>query len=174
MTIDSIAEVGIDEKRQLFARPSTAAFPYIYREAVDIHWEPNRAYLHATEPRDWTYLQCFQAIIGAAALQGYDLQLTTSTAWTNVPEDLRLEIGHWFATRPPKAPETEQARQQRERTIREQNYLCSQAPRLKAEARRLFMDGRYSDVVRIESEIQYPEFLTPAERQLFALARQRQ
>ena len=56
MTIDTIAEVGIDEKRQLFVRPSTARFPYIYREALDIHWEPKHCYLFATEPRDWSYL----------------------------------------------------------------------------------------------------------------------
>ena len=99
MTIDSIAEVGIDEKRQLFARPSTAKFPYIYREAVDIHWEPKRAYLHATEPRDWSYLQCFQAIVGAAALQGYDLRLVPSTAWSRIPAELRSEIEQWFYSR---------------------------------------------------------------------------
>ena len=99
MTTDFIAEVGIDEKRQLFARPSTATFPYIYREAVDIHWEPKRRYLHATKPRDWSYLECFQHIIGAAALQSCDLRLAPSTVWSSIPADLRTQIEQWFYSR---------------------------------------------------------------------------
>jgi hypothetical protein len=99
MTTDSIAEIGIDEKRQLFARPSTARFPYIYREALDIHWEPKGDYLYATEPSDWNYLECFQHIIGAAAVQRYDLHLAPSTAWSNVPAELSAQIRQWFYSR---------------------------------------------------------------------------
>jgi hypothetical protein len=99
MTIDSIAEVGIDEKRQLFVRPSTARFLYIYREALDIHWEAKRGYLYATEPRDWSYLECFQHIIGAAAVQDCDLRLATSTTWSNIPAELSAEIQQWFCSR---------------------------------------------------------------------------
>ena len=99
MTTDSIAEVGIDEQQRLYVRPSTATFPYIYREAVDVHWEPKRHYLHSPVPRDWTYLQWFQHIIGAAALQSYDLRLTPSTVWSSTPAQLSTEIQQWYSSR---------------------------------------------------------------------------
>ena len=99
MTTDSIAEVGIDEQQRIYVRPSTATFPYIYREAVDVHWEAKRHYLHSTQPREWTYLQWFQHIIGAAALQSYDLRLTSATTWSDVPAQLRTEIQQWFSSR---------------------------------------------------------------------------
>src|SRR4051812_45591496 len=95
MTTDSIAEVGIDEQERLYIRPDTATFPFIYREAVEVHWEPNRHHLHSPKPREWTYLQCFQHIISAAALQSYELRITPSTAWNNSPAELSAEIRRW-------------------------------------------------------------------------------
>ena len=58
--------------------------------------------------------------------------------------------------------------------IHELNYRPTQEPRLKAQARELFFQGRYREVVLLESQIQFPEFLSDSERQLFALARKRQ
>ena len=101
MTTDSIAEVGIDEQERLYIRPSTATFPYIYREAVEVHWEPNRHHLHSPKPREWTYMQWFQHIIGAAALQSFDLRITDSTVWTNIPDSLRAEMQTWFFSQHP-------------------------------------------------------------------------
>ena len=98
MNTDSIAEVGIDEQERLYVRPDTATFPYIYREAVEVHWEPSLHRLHYPKPRGWTYLLWFQHIIGAAELQSYDLRLTPSTAWRNMPSELIAEIQHWFST----------------------------------------------------------------------------
>ena len=49
---DSIAEIGIDEQERIYVRPSRATFPYIYREAVEIHWEPVRRNLHSPKPRE--------------------------------------------------------------------------------------------------------------------------
>jgi hypothetical protein len=68
----------------------------------------------------------------------------------------------------------EQQRQQHEHDTRDLNYRSTQEPRLKARARDLFFQGRYQDVVHLESQIRYPELLTNSERQLFALARKRQ
>ena len=146
----------------------------IYREAADVHWDPARHHLHSPKPREWTYLHWFQHIIGIAAVHSHDLRLTSSTAWVGVPSELRREIQDWFGTTPRKPDYVETEREAQARDSRKCNYHATQEPRLKAEARKLFFEGRYSDVVRIESQIQYPEFLTPAEQQLFVLARKRQ
>ena len=68
----------------------------------------------------------------------------------------------------------EQQRQLFALATRDQNYHSTQEPRLKAQARELFFQGRYQEVVHLESQIRYPELLSNAERQLFALARKRQ
>jgi hypothetical protein len=92
MTTDLIAEVGIDEQGRLYLRPCSASFPYIYREAVEVHWDPDRRHLYSPRPREWTYPQWFRHIVEAAALQSCDLRLTPATAWTNVPPDVRAEM----------------------------------------------------------------------------------
>lgn len=69
---------------------------------------------------------------------------------------------------------TEQQRQQHAHDARNLMYHSTQEPRLKAQARELFLQGRYREVVRLESQIRFPELLSDAERQVFVLARQRQ
>ncbi len=64
--------------------------------------------------------------------------------------------------------------QRHEHDMRDLNYRSTQEPRLKARARDLFFQGRYQEVVRLESQLRYPEFLSNSERLLFALARKRQ
>jgi hypothetical protein len=100
MTTDSIAEVGIDEQERLYIRPSTATFPFIYREAVEVHWDPIERFLFSPPPRDWTYLHWFQHIIDTAGI----LFLTPVTIWTNVPDEMRVAMQDWFATRSPHPP----------------------------------------------------------------------
>jgi len=170
MPKDSIAEIGIDDQERLYIRPSTATFPLIYREGVEVHWDATRRYLHSPKPREWSYLQWFQHIIDTAAI----LYLTPSTVWTNITEELKSEMQHWLATRASNPDESQEQREQRARETRKLNYHAIQEPQLKIKARELFFQRRYSDVVRIESQIQYPEFLSPSEQQLFTLARKRQ
>jgi hypothetical protein len=68
----------------------------------------------------------------------------------------------------------EQQQQQDAHDMRDRNYHATQEPRLKAKARELFFQGRYREVVLLESQIRFPEFLSASERQLFAVARKRQ
>jgi hypothetical protein len=68
----------------------------------------------------------------------------------------------------------EQQNQQFAHATRDLNYRAIQEPRLKAQARELFFQGRYREVVQLESQIRFLEFLSKAERQLFDLARKRQ
>ena len=97
MEADTTAEVGIDEDMRLFVRPTVASFPYIYREAMEVHWDASRRRLHFPQPREWTYLRWSQQIVAAAAEQSRVLQLVPSTEWTNVPTELRAEIERWSA-----------------------------------------------------------------------------
>ncbi len=101
MTIDSIAEVGIDELDRLYIRPNTAKFPFIYREAVEVHWDDTRQCLYSPKPRDWSYLEWFQHLLDAAALQSTILRLTPKTLWSNISVELKDEMQLWFSTQSP-------------------------------------------------------------------------
>ena len=67
----------------------------------------------------------------------------------------------------------EKQRQQDAHETHELSYHYTQEPRLKARARELFLQGCYEEVIRLESKIRFPEFLTSSERRIFALARKR-
>ena len=58
-------------------------------------------------------------------------------------------------------------RQQQERDTRDLGYHSTGEHRLKARARELFRQGRYNEIVKIESQI------ASSEQQIFAIARRR-
>ena len=91
---DEIVEVGIDDQERLYVRPRATCFDFIYREAMEIHWDAERKVLFAPKPREWTYLQWFNQIIAAAAGGEHRtrLRLTPTTAWSKVPETLRSAV----------------------------------------------------------------------------------
>lgn len=93
MQTDVIEAVGIDEGGSLWVRPATATFPYIYREAMEVHWDAERACLYSPKPREWPYTAWFRHIRDAAREQGVDLKLDPATAWVGVDPELR----HAFA-----------------------------------------------------------------------------
>jgi hypothetical protein len=95
---DSIAEVGIDAQERLYVRPAAATFPYIYREAREVHWEPAVGRLHSPKPREWSYARWFQQIIEAADAYGQPLRLTASTVWVNIPNELKTEVERIMAS----------------------------------------------------------------------------
>ena len=95
MEKDSITEVGIDEKGRLYIMPLKLKFPFIYREAMEIHWDDSANYLYAPPPLrsqlatpSWWFFQ----IISAAKEQSCELQLEPNTKWNNVPPDIKKEI----------------------------------------------------------------------------------
>ena len=63
--------------------------------------------------------------------------------------------------------------QQQEHDTRDLAYYSTGEDRLKARARELFREGRYDEVVQIESEIKFPGLVTSAESKMFSLARKR-
>jgi hypothetical protein len=91
---DTIAEVGIDLEGRLYVRPRTATFPFIWREAMEVHWDVAGGFLHSPVPREWSYADWFRRIVAAARQQAWELELTADTVWTNIPADVRFSIEH--------------------------------------------------------------------------------
>jgi len=89
---DAIAEIGINEKGQLYVKPSKKAFPLMYREAMEVHWNSEQSYLYGPKPREWSYLEWFQQIFKAALEQGCELRVSSQTSWVNVPGELQQQI----------------------------------------------------------------------------------
>jgi hypothetical protein len=92
MERDTIAELEIDPAGKLHVVPSTRAFPYVYREGMEVHWDPARCSLYSPAPREWSYSRWLQQILDAAREQGCELQLATSTKWLNIDPGVKAEL----------------------------------------------------------------------------------
>ena len=92
MKQDSIAELEIDASGRLYVVPTDREFPHIYREAMEVHWDPVRRALYAPAPRVWSYARWFQQILDAAREQGCELQLAPSTEWSNIDACTKAEF----------------------------------------------------------------------------------
>ncbi len=92
MDSDTVEEIGIDSEERLYLRPSTASFPFIYREAMEVHWCEKNNLLNSPKPREWSYFDWYMQIIKAAKEQGYIFKVTDKTRWVNIPEKLKNEI----------------------------------------------------------------------------------
>lgn len=95
MERDTISEIGIDGEGRLYVAPETKAFPYIYREAMEIHWDETGHYLFAPPlPRAQlaTPVWWFQRILSAAKEQSCELCFSSNTKWNNVPAELQSKI----------------------------------------------------------------------------------
>ncbi len=100
MRTDTIEEIGIDDGGALWIKPATATFPYIYREAMDVHWDAERLHLHSPKPRDWSYVDWFKQIRAAAYEQGVELRLEQTTSWLNIDANLKQTIAASAIGRP--------------------------------------------------------------------------
>jgi hypothetical protein len=89
---DTIEAVGIDEGGSLWVKPSTATFPYIYREAMEVHWNAERYCLYSPKPREWSYTAWFSQIVCAAHYQGVNLKLAQTTLWSGITPELQQAI----------------------------------------------------------------------------------
>ena len=63
---DFVAEIGIDPEGRLYIRPYESSFEFIYREAMEVHWDADTRRLISPKPRQWTYVDWFRQIISAA------------------------------------------------------------------------------------------------------------
>jgi hypothetical protein len=93
MRDEEIVGVEIDDEGRLLVTPAVRTFDFIFRSAMEVHWDPIRRCLFSPKPREWTYPMWFRQIVAAAADEyGVRLRLTEQTAWTNVPADLQSEM----------------------------------------------------------------------------------
>ena len=92
MRSDPIEAVGIDETGSLWVKPTTETFPYIYREAMEVHWDEKRRCLFSPKPRRWSYADWFKQMSDAARAQGVTLTVAQTTKWSNVDADLQQRI----------------------------------------------------------------------------------
>jgi len=95
MNKDKIKEIGIDALERLYVVPQVETFPYIYREAMEVHWDKNHKFLYAPKPRNWSRFDWFKQIISAAKEQGCLLHICEETAWVNIPGELKSDITTW-------------------------------------------------------------------------------
>jgi len=89
---DEIAEIAIDAAGQLRVVPKLYAFPDIYREAMEVHWDSESHFLYSPPPREWSYARWFQQILAAAGEQGCDLYSGANTIWRNVADCTKAEF----------------------------------------------------------------------------------
>jgi hypothetical protein len=92
VSLDIITEVEIDGSGRLLVTPGSERFPYIYREAMEVGWNAEGRFLFSPRPRQWSYLDWFRQILGAARTQGCDLRVSDATQWRNVPADLVAQM----------------------------------------------------------------------------------
>ena len=88
-----ISAVKRDDRGWLRIYPLHARYDLIYRAAAGVDWENKEGFLHAHEPREWTYPQYFAHIVSVVASEcGDALKLTPDTQWMGVPDDIRRQI----------------------------------------------------------------------------------
>jgi hypothetical protein len=92
MQTDAIEAIGIDDGGSLWVKPATATFPYICREAMEVHWDAPRPCLYSPKLREWPYAAWFKQIRDAAREQGVDLRLAPETAWAGIDPELQQAI----------------------------------------------------------------------------------
>ncbi len=91
MKLDPIINVEIDNIGRLLIYPSTHNYSMVYREGVEVQWDGMGKYLYSPVPRSWSYFDWFRHVFTTAK----DLKLVEATRWTNIPEQLRIEVEAW-------------------------------------------------------------------------------
>ncbi len=92
MRQDSIAQIEIDASGRLHVVPTSESFPYIWREAMEVHWDADRHSLYGPPPRDWSRARWLRQILDAARAQGCELLLTDETEWIGVGPSVKTEL----------------------------------------------------------------------------------
>lgn len=89
----TLKEVGVDPEGRLYAEPDQAEFPFIYRAAKGIGWDPAKQRLLGGRPHELSYLAWFRLMIAAVSEEyGVTLSLTPDTRWSGVQTELKSQI----------------------------------------------------------------------------------
>ena len=94
MKRDVVARIEIDSDGRLHVVPASATFPYIWREAMEVHWDADRRSLYAPPPREWSRARWLRQVLDAAREQGCELLLTEQTEWSGIELTVRREMIH--------------------------------------------------------------------------------
>lgn len=152
----ALSKVEIDAKGRLRLYPQDASYEFIYRAAAGVHWEKAGSFLHAGEPRDWTYpIQFGQAVAAVASEYGDSLEVGPDTEWVNVPAGLRSEL-EAFRWKPALFAQVEQGHQDIERAI----VLASTA----------FHAGNYAEAKRLLDPFRDDAGLSPSAAKMLEMA----
>jgi len=92
MESDLIIEIGIDNEKRLYVKPESKSFPYIYREAMEVHWNDKELYLYGAKPRQWEYKDWYVQILSAAKVQNCVLKLAENCVWSGISNELKEKI----------------------------------------------------------------------------------
>ena len=92
MESDRIIEIGIDSSERLYVKPETKSFPFIYREAMEVHWNEDKLYLYGAKPRQWQYEDWYVRILGATEQQGCELKLDEECIWFGISAEIKNKI----------------------------------------------------------------------------------
>jgi Integron Cassette Protein Hfx_Cass5 len=93
MEADEIALIEIDGGGRLCVSPKFASYPFIYRAAIEVHWDPHSKCLHSPSPREWSYARWLRQIRDAVKGEyGVALAITSQTQWRNIDEALKSEL----------------------------------------------------------------------------------
>ena len=70
-----------------------AAGTFVYRAGMEVGWDEAKGVLFGGVPREWSHQRWFQQILAAVAGEcGVRLKLSPSTAWIDVPPEVRSTI----------------------------------------------------------------------------------
>ena len=92
MQQDTIAKIEIDADERLHVVPASCSFPYVYREAMGVHWDSERRSLYSPRPAGWSFPRWLQQILAAAHEQGVSLHLSRDTEWKNIDPRVREDL----------------------------------------------------------------------------------
>ncbi|WP_374950470.1 hypothetical protein [Mucilaginibacter sp.] len=90
---DNIKEIRIDKLERLCVMPDEQNFSFIWRSAMEVHWDEKGKFLYSPKPREWSYFDWYRQILDATKDEyGCCLVLTNETSWIDIPIALKEQI----------------------------------------------------------------------------------
>ena len=91
-----VDEVKMDAAVGIVVRPRIApgeGYEFIYRMASGVRWNPERRAFVVFEPKEMSAAWWFRQIVTAVQSEyGHRLELRQETRWTDIPQEVRLEM----------------------------------------------------------------------------------
>ncbi|MGY3212798.1 hypothetical protein [Mucilaginibacter sp. HD30] len=93
MNVDNIKEIQIDDLGRLRIYPEREVFTLIWRSATEVHWDEKNSFLYSPKPREWSYLNWYQHIIGVIETEYHcKLLLTPDTKWVSISQTCKDQM----------------------------------------------------------------------------------